>query len=144
MNTYNRGVIAAVICAGALASASTSHAETNWNALKSADWSNAVTAAPAQEEDAMGFAEANPAAGDDFGAAIRAAFVHLGMAEPRAECFGKVLVENLSPEDQQEAAELVRQSGSADEVKVNVIAGGPEMVGGFSAADASCPASIGG
>ncbi len=65
------------------------------------------------------------------------------MAEPRAECYGKVLAEQLSPDKQEAAAQLVRDAATADDVKSSVITSGPEMVGGFSAADATCPEGMG-
>jgi hypothetical protein len=131
MGICKRGI--AAVSAGLLAGAvvvGAAQADTNWNALSSAGWG--------------GNQVADAGAGGDWSTAIQKAFVDLGMAEPRAECFGRVLAEKLSPETQQEAAELVSDAATATEVKTSVISGGPEMVGGFSAADASCPESLGG
>lgn len=130
---YSCGIVAAIVCAGAVSSASFAE-ETNWDALESSGWS--VAAGPADD---VRSAEAGSVGQADIGAAIQSAFVDLGMAEDRAACYGEVLVQQLSPEDQQQAAELVRGSANADEVKTSVITSGPAMVGGFSAADAMCP-----
>lgn len=130
--------IATFLFAGALATGPAALAETNWDALSSAGWSAKQTA------DAEKVADAGAAAGKDFSVAIRKAFVDLGMAAPRAECYGKVLAEKLSPDAQQQAVRVIDDAATADEVKLGVISGGPEMVGGFSAADATCPESMGG
>lgn len=70
---------------------------------------------------------------------IAQAFVKLGMEEKRAACYQEVLAQQLSPEEQQQAAEIVGQASNADEVKTNVVSAGPNIMGGFSAADAKCP-----
>lgn len=140
MHSSKRGFrsVAVWLVAGILATGPAAVAETNWNALSAADWSGK------QAGDLDKVAQAAGGGSGDWSSAIQRAFVGLGMAEPRAECYGKVLAEQLSPEGQEAAAELVGEAGSADEVKVGVISGGPEMVGGFSAADATCPESMGG
>ena len=74
---------------------------------------------------------------------IAQAFVKLGMDEKRAACYQEVLAQQLSPEEQQQAAELVGQSSDADEVKTNVVSAGPTIMGGFSAADVKCPEGMG-
>jgi hypothetical protein len=139
MEISMRGIslIAAGLVAGAVA-AGTARADTDWDSLSTAAWGSKQT------DEAEKLAQASGGSGDDWSVAIQEAFVGLGMAQPRAECYGKVLAEQLSPEKQQAAAQLVRDASSSDEVKTSVISGGPEMVGGFSAADASCPESMGG
>lgn len=141
MHSTMRGFrsVAVWLVAGALATGPAALAETNWDALSAADWSGKQ----ADDHDKIAQAGAGGGSGD-WSSAIQKAFVGLGMAEPRAECYGKVLAEQLSPEGQEAAAELVGEAASADEVKVGVISGGPEMVGGFSAADVTCPESMGG
>jgi hypothetical protein len=128
---------AASVLSAAVVLGSAARAETDWSALSSAGWTVKPT------DDAEKLADASAASGE-WSAAIRKAFVELGMAEPRAECYGKVLAEQLSPESQKEAAQLVSEAATADDVKTGVLSGGPEMVGGFSAADVSCPESMGG
>ena len=137
MNIRTRGIggVAACLVAGAIATAAQA-AGTNWGALSAADW--------AGTDAGTTLAQAGGGAGGDWSAAIQKAFVDLGMAAPRAECYGKVLSEKLSPEGQRAAAELIDDAATADEVKLGVISGGPEMVGGFSAADVTCPESMGG
>lgn len=139
MQITERGRHGLAVClfAGALAAGTSAMAETNWDALSDAGWGST------QAGDGQMVAQAGAGSGD-WSSAIQKAFVDLGMAEPRAECYGRVLAERLSPESQQAAAQLVGSADSADAVKVGVISGGPEMVGGFSAADATCPESLGG
>jgi hypothetical protein len=74
---------------------------------------------------------------------IAQAFVKLGMEEKRAACYQEVLAQQLSPEEQQQAAEIIGQSTNADEVKANVVSAGPTIMGGFSAADVKCPEGMG-
>ena len=134
MEISKRAITAFSVCvlAGAVAAGSAVRADTDWDALSGADWGS------------TGNAGADAGAGGEWSAAIERAFVDLGMAAPRAECYGKVLAEELSPAVQQEAVQLVSDAATADGVKVGVISGGPEMVGGFSAASVSCPKSMGG
>ena len=134
-----RGLAASAVV-GTLGAGTLAMADTNWNALSTADWGGA----PAQEVGPIAEAGGGAGGANDWSDAIQKAFVELGMAEPRAECFGEVLAEKLSPEEQQAAAALIGDAATADEVKIGVISGGPEMVGGFSAADATCPESMGG
>ena len=138
MEISKRAITAFSVCvlAGAVAVGSAVRADTDWDALSGADWGSTGDAGAAAGADA--------GAGGEWTAAIERAFVDLGMAAPRAECYGKVLAEELSPAVQQEAVQLVSDAATADEVKVGVISGGPEMVGGFSAASVSCPKSMGG
>jgi hypothetical protein len=134
--------LAAWVVAGALGAGmgTAAMAETNWGGLSTADWSGEQT----QGVERIARAGGSAGAGDDWSAAIQKAFVELGMAATRAECYGKVLSASLSPEEQQAAAELVDAAATPDEVKLGVISGGPEIVGGFSAANVRCPESMGG
>jgi hypothetical protein len=134
--------LAAWVVAGALGTGmgTASMAETNWGALSAADWNGEQM----QEDERIAQSGGGIGAGDDWGTAIQKAFVELGMAAPRAECYGKVLAANLSPEEQQAAAELVDAAATPEDVKMGVISGGPEIVGGFSAANVRCPESMGG
>ena len=132
---------ATYVIAGVVAAGPAALAETDWDALSGAAW-HAEPAEAAKVADTT--TAPGAASGSDWSAAIRKAFVDLGMADARAECYGRVLANALSPEDQQAAAKLVGDAETAGDVKLGVIAGGPEMVGGFSAADATCPESLGG
>ncbi len=119
--------IAAVVQAGG------ARAGTDWDALSGDAWGG---------KQAGGSGKVAEASGGGMGAEIKKAFVKLGMADARAECYGSVLVEKLSPEGQEKAVKLVQGASDAEDVKTGVITSGPEMVGGFSAADASCPESM--
>jgi hypothetical protein len=137
MTANGHGFIAfsALLLAGAVGWVA--QADTDWDALSGADW-RAIEPADGDTLD-------EAAAGTDaWGATIQRSFVNLGMAEARAKCFGHVLAKQLSAADQQQATLLVSRASSADEVKTGVMSGGPEMVGGFSAAGASCPENMGG
>lgn len=139
--TIDLRALGVCVFACAVAMATVGPAETNWDALDSAGWGGTGTGTK-QSEDGEKVAQ-TAASGSDASAEIKQAFVKLGMAEKRAACFGAVLAKQLSPEEQQEAAKLVGESSDADEVKLNVMTAGPTMVGGFSAADASCPEGTG-
>jgi hypothetical protein len=118
---------------------------TDWNQLKGNSWGGAEAGASAEAasgSDKVASAEAD--AGGDHGAQIATAFQNLGMEAARAECYGESLTQQLSPEEQEQAAQLVASASTGEEVRLAVMDAGPTMVGGFSAADATCPEGMGG
>lgn len=117
----------------------TAHAA-DWDKLNNWGGDQAEAGASAGEDaDAEGMATANPEPTGSAGAEIATAFESLGMDAARAECFGKVLSSKLSGSDLETAVELVRTASNGAEVQSAVLNEGPEMVGGFSAANTSCP-----
>ena len=117
----------------------TAHAA-DWEKLNSWEGGQAEAGATAGDDaDAEGMATASPEATGGAGAEIATAFEGLGMDAARAECFGKVLSSELSGSDLERAAELVRTASNGAEVQSAVLNEGPTMVGGFSAANTSCP-----
>lgn len=70
---------------------------------------------------------------------IATEFERLGMEPARAECYEDTLSEKLSPEEQQEAAELLAGASGSGEVKLAVMSGSQALIGAFSAADVNCP-----
>jgi hypothetical protein len=122
----------------------TAHA-TDWNQLKANSWGGAEAGASAEAEsgaDKVASAEADTSG--NYGAQIATAFQNLGMEPARAGCYGETLTQQLSPEEQEQAAQLVASASTGEEVRIAVMDAGPTMVGGFSAADASCPEGMGG
>ena len=118
---------------------------TDWNQLKGNSWGGAeagASAGAASGSDKVASAEAD--ASGNYGAQIATAFQNLGMEAPRAECYGETLTQQLSPEEQEQAAQLVASASTGEEVRLAVMDAGPSMVGGFSAADATCPEGMGG
>jgi hypothetical protein len=144
--TIDMRALGACVFACAVATATLAPAETDWDALDSKGWGATATqggARAAQQSDASGRVAQSSTPSGGTGDGIKQAFVKLGMAEERAACYQDVLAQQLSPEEQQRAAELVSESEDASAVKTNIISAGPTMVGGFSAADASCPEGMG-
>lgn len=136
-----RGTRAAAVAALLAAAFGTAHA-TDWNSLNSSGGWNADASAGAQSGDQQASADAS--ATGNYGAKIATAFTSLGMEPARAECYGGVLSQKLSPEDQAEAAEIVSSASSGKDVRLAVLDAGPDIVGGFSAADVTCPKGMGG
>ena len=142
------GTAAALLAASSFAAAQA----TDWNKLQSNSWNQSGDAAgqatTGASGDSAGQATMGEAAagagGTDWSAEIATAFQGLGMEPARAECYGNILTNQLPPEAQEEAAQLVSAATSGDEVRMAVMDSGPTMVGGFSAADASCPEGMGG
>jgi hypothetical protein len=130
---------AAAALLGALATAPAG--ATDWEALDS--WGGGSAGGKAGPEAAAATGSRGADAGD-HGAEIADAFENLGMTAARARCYGEVLAGQLPADKQQQAAELVRSASDADEVRQNVITGGPTLVGGFTAANEQCPEGMGG
>lgn len=123
---------AAAALLGAIAVAPVGAAD--WDSLNSSSWGGSAAA------DSTGMATADRKA--HYGVEIANAFESLGMSAARAECYGKVLVSQLSADEQQQAAELVRTASNSEDVRSNVMSAGPNYVGGFTAANESCPESL--
>lgn len=117
----------------------------DWDKLNKWEGGQAEAGANAGgDADAEGMATASPEAAGGAGAEIATAFEDLGMDAARAACFGRVLSSELSGSDLETAAELVRTASNGADVQSAVMNEGPTMVGGFSAANTSCPEGAGG
>ncbi len=144
---FRRGTRALAIAALMGTSAFATAQATEWNQLQDSAWNKEQTQANSQASASGGSAptaSSSASGAGDAGTEIATAFENLGMEQARAECYGKVLTEKLSPDDQQNAAQLVRSASNGDEVRSAVLDAGPNMVGGFSAADTTCPEGMGG
>lgn len=131
MITRHARIAGAAVLLGSLALAGAHAAD--WDQLDSNGWKQ-------NESARQNLPGKNGASTTQAGnAGIAAAFEQLGMAAPRAECYEDVLSEKLSPEEQQQAAALVAHASDAQEVRIAVLDAGETIVGGFSAADVSCP-----
>lgn len=130
-------VAAAVALLGAVAVVP-AHAA-NWDALNASGWG-----AGGDDAEGMASSTADPATSGHFGADIASAFQSLGMSAARAECYGRVLASQIPAGEQQQAVDLVRTASNADQVRQNVLNSGPNIVGGFTAANESCPEGMGG
>ncbi|HLS19345.1 MAG TPA: hypothetical protein VK090_06000 [Paracoccaceae bacterium] len=134
MITRSARIAGAAVLLGSLAFAGAHAAD--WEELDSESWEQNESASQTPSENG-----AAPAQEESVG--IAAAFERLGMAGPRAECYEDVLSEKLSPEEQQQAADLIADASDAEEVRISVLDAGETIVGGFSAADVSCPEGFG-
>lgn len=131
MITRHARIAGAAVLLGSLALAGAHAAD--WDQLDSNGWKQ-------NESASKNLPGKNGASAAQAGnAGIAAAFEQLGMAAPRAECYEDVLAEKLSPEEQQKAAAIVANASDAEEVRTAVLDAGETIVGGFSAADVSCP-----
>lgn len=118
---------------------------TDWSTLKSSDWNGGADAAATEgSSGGEAVAAADPSAGTDWSAEISSAFQGLGMDQARAECYGEVVTGNLSADDQEEAASIVRNAADGQQVRSDVMNAGTDMVGAFSAADGACPEGMSG
>lgn len=133
--TRGAGVAAAAALLGAVAVAPAGAAD--WDSLNASAWGGQSSGASA---DSTGMATADSKA--HYGVEIATAFQSLGMSSARAECYGKVLVSQLSVDEQQQAALLVDSASDSEQVRSNVMSAGPTYVGGFTAANESCPESM--
>lgn len=106
----------------------------DWDKLDSNGWGEAQGESTSEDTTSAAPAEAS---GGEIG--IASGFERLGMEQVRAECYEKVLSEKLSPEEQRQAADLIGNASDAEEVRMAVLDSGETMVGGFSAADVTCP-----
>ncbi|HET7410273.1 MAG TPA: hypothetical protein VFJ13_08725 [Paracoccaceae bacterium] len=136
-----RGARLAAAAALAGAAAFGTAQATDWDKLQGDGWSEEANG---NGQASMGEVAADANAATDWGAEISTAFQGLGMEPARAECYGNILTEKLSPAQQEEAAQLVSAATNGQDVRMAVMDSGPTMVGGFSAADASCPEGAGG
>lgn len=115
---------------------------TEWNQIQGSNWGGSNAGASAGMS--SGGTQQSGSANAGTGTEIATAFQNLGMDPARAECYGKVLAQELSPGQQQEAAALVRTASNSTDVRTAVLNEGPTMVGSFSAANSSCPEGMGG
>ncbi len=146
MTIHTRALGACLACAVSIGTLA--QAGTNWDSLKSSDWSgNQGESQPDSGQAASGrggqSAQGANVTQSSGGTGIKQAFVKLGMAEQRAACYQDVLSQKLSPDQQEQAAQIVSESTDSDEVRTNVVSAGPTIMGGFSAADAQCPEGMG-
>lgn len=135
MITRSARIAGAAVLLGSLALAGAHAAD--WEELDSDSWEQNESASQSPDSENG----ASPVQAESVG--IAAAFERLGMAEPRAECYEDVLSDKLSPEEQQQAADLIANASDAAEVRIAVLDAGETIVGGFSAADVSCPEGMG-
>ena len=122
---------AALLCAVAVAPAGA----TDWGSLN-ATWNGG-------DSDSSGLATSDVTDGKaHYGVDIANAFESLGMSANRAECYGKVLVSKLTKGEQKQAADIVRTASNGEEVRALVLDSEPNIVGGFTAANESCPEAM--
>ena len=136
-----RGVRLAAAAALAGAAAFGTAQATDWDKLQSNGWKNDNSAAG---QSSMGEVATDADATADLATRISGAFQNLGMEPARADCYGEILTGQLPAEEMEEAVQLVSNAENGQEVRLAVMDSGPTMVGGFSAADASCPEGMGG
>jgi hypothetical protein len=144
-NRILRGTALAAVTGLLLGAATATASATDWNQLKANSWDGGEAGASAEAttgSDKVAAADADSSM--NYGAEIATSFQNLGMDAARAECYGETLTQQLSPQEQEQAAKLVASASTAEEVRLAVMDAGPTMVGGFSAANATCPDGMGG
>jgi hypothetical protein len=69
---------------------------------------------------------------------ISQAFIHLGMAQNKAACYGQTIGYNLDQGSKSQAASIVETARDSRDVRQGVMQAGPQMINAFSAAHNRC------
>lgn len=65
-------------------------------------------------------------------------FMHLGMARPRAVCYGGTIGGQLDQQQASKAASIVESAGSSKQVRESVLKAGKPMINAFTLAHRHC------